>query len=373
MSKKQDLENSHRLVAFLKDKAMELDKKREDTYARNVSVVTAREQLFLDQYEEILAKVFSKRNTKRYTPSRNKKSTKRILNLLLSDLHYGANLDKKEVGHRYGPVEEARRTAYVALSTANYKRRYRDDTELYIHLLGDIIQGQLHDLRDGSPLAEQVASAQNNLIQAIEFLAREFPRGVTVFCTTGNHGRNTARHHNRATNQKWDSIETLVYLGVRAAFRNNPRVKFVIPKTPYYTYSAFANRGLMTHGDTVIKPGFPGNTIDVKRVTHQINAINAAMGKKINEEYNLFGVGHVHTDSVVNLPGKTVFLSNGCLIPSDAYAISIGYFDVSCGQKLWESVPKYIFGDNRFISVDFDTDADSSLDQIVSPYEDFSK
>lgn len=338
--------------------------------ARVTTTTVAREKLFFDELVVALNSAFKHKLPTPKSLPKPKGKTQRILNVVLSDTHYGARLDAREVGHPYGPVEEARRTAAVVKQVADYKRQYRGDTELIVHLLGDIIQGQLHDARDGAPLAEQVASAIRVLLQALMYLASEFPKGMTVYCATGNHGRNQMRHKERAVQQKFDSIETMVYVALKEALRPYPNVKFEIPLTPYYTWKAFDQIGFATHGDTVLNPGFPNRAIQVDSVTKQINSINAAAGKK-GEEYSLFVVGHVHTGSQTYLGSGSVLMTNGCLIPPDPYAVSIGIFETSCGQWMFESVPGHIVGDSRFISVSDVNDKDESLDKIVAAFSGF--
>jgi hypothetical protein len=184
--------------------------------------------------------------------------------VLLSDLHFGAHLKPEECPFEYDTVQESRRLGRVVEQVADYKRQYRNETKLIIHLLGDIIQGQLHDQRDGEPLALQFAASVHYLVQAVMFLASQYS-SVEVYCQTGNHGRNMSRHPDRAVIQKFDSIETMVYVAMKAAILNSgvTNCKINIPKTPYYTVQLFDAKGLFTHGDTVLKPGYPGRSIQV--------------------------------------------------------------------------------------------------------------
>lgn len=372
MATKEDREEREGVSRFILDnlrlRAQEIANKDKTRKSNAVTTVAAREVLFMDQLGEALRAVFKNKLPAPPSPAKKPKGkTARILNVVLSDTHYGARLDAREVGRPYGPTEEARRTAAVCKQVADYKRHYRDETELFVHLLGDIIQGALHDARDGAPMAEQVATALRILVQAITYLAHEFPKGVTVFCSTGNHGRNKARHQERGINQKWDSIEMMVYVGLKEAMRDYKNVKFEIPLSPYYTWKAFDQRGFATHGDTVLNPGYPNRAIQVASITKQINSINAAAGKT-GEEYSLFVVGHVHTGSQTYLGSGSVLITNGCLIPPDSFAVSIGIFETACGQWVWESVKGHIVGDSRFITVDHRHDADESLDKIIVPF-----
>lgn len=333
---------------------------------KKVSLMLAREHLFLEQFQSVASKIFKDKVVpSKYATKPHKGIKHRIANLLISDTHFHSMLDPREVPLQYGPLEEARRLSAIVVQAAEYKRQYREDTILFVHILGDIIQGQLHDMRDGAPLAEQFGAALYLLVQSISYLSAHFPQ-VVVRCTPGNHGRNTARHKERATNQKWDSIETQIYIALKIACASLPNVKIEVPYTPYYTFEAFGQRGFFTHGDTVINPGYPGRAINIAKVRAQINEINGKL--ETHQQYRLFAVGHVHVGSVTHLPNGAIFLSNGCLIPPDAYGLSIGSFDSACGQWIWESVDGHILGDHRFCVVDEHTDKDKSLDKVIKPF-----
>lgn len=330
------------------------------------ATVLAREELFRQQLQACIERLPAT-SVKAYKPKK-KKPVERILNLLWSDLHFHSLLDPREVPVAYGPVEEARRLAALCVQAAEYKRDHRDETVLAINLAGDIIQGQLHDPRDGAPLAEQFAAALHLLDQAVTFLSTQFRR-VDIRCTPGNHGRNTARHRERATLQKWDSIENMLYFALKTGCGRLSNVTIDVPYRPFYVYDSFGDKVFVTHGDTVFNPGNPGASIDVGRIQNQINKFNAP--RKDSEKAKLFCVGHVHTGAVVQVGRDVTFMSNGALVPPDAYAGSIGIHDTRCGQQMWESVPGRVVGDSRFVDVDESTDADKSLDRVVRPFKGF--
>jgi hypothetical protein len=337
--------------------AKTLDTKADREEAKALYLL-GRRDLFLEQITESLKghqwKVKPYSAGKKHTP-------KRVLNVMLSDLHYGADLDSNEVPFGFGPTEERRRTAAIVREVCGYKLHYRKETELYVHLAGDLIQGRLHDLRTGAPMAEQFSRALWVLSGAIARFVESFPH-VTVFCTPGNHGRLKDRHPERATDQKWDSYENMLFHALRVRFQNTKSVEFVIPKTPYYEYEAFGMKGFITHGDTVINPGYPGRAINVANVEKQVLKLSSAKG-----HYSLVAVGHVHVASVSQLPNGTILVTNGCLIPPDAYAVSIGIHSTACSQQLWETVPGYMFGDHRMLNVGPEHDSDESLDAVIPP------
>ena len=359
-SREEEMEQEEEILSFLEERAQDLRNNHRVRRGRTSANIAARNQLFAEELESIFKK-HPFPAPKKYVAKKKAQGGPRILNLMLSDLHYGADLNEAETSHRFGPIEEARRTAAVVLQAAEYKRQYRENTELYVHLLGDIIQGKLHDPEDAAPLTEQTERAWWNLSQALAFLCQEFKK-VTVFCSPGNHGRRKDRHPGRAVNQKWDSVEQIIYTGLQLGSRHIKNLEIKTFKTPYYTYEAFGLRGFMTHGDTVLMPGYPGKSINVGSIRHQVNEIN------LKEHCQLYGVGHVHTASNTRLPNKVVFLTNGCLLPSDEFAQSVGIFDTTCCQQIWESVPGHIFGDRRDAIVDEETDKDASLDKIIKPH-----
>lgn len=293
---------------------------------------------------------------------------KRVLNLLLSDLHFHSLLDNREVPYKYGAIEEARRLAAVIQAVIHFKTHYRDTTSLYIHIIGDVIQNSLHDPRDGAPLAEQVAAAQYLLVQAIHLLSLHF-LDIKVLCVSGNHGRNTARHPNRAVTQRWDSIEQILYYAIKGSCKELANVSFEIDYRSHYECEVLGHHMFFTHGDSVIQPGNPGKSINVTNIRRQVNEINAK--SKHAKHFNLFAVGHVHTASQTHLPNQTVFLTNGALVPTDSYGVSLGIFESTCAQWLWETVPKYVFGDSRLIMVGEDDDANGELDLLIKPFSSF--
>lgn len=316
--------------------------------------------------EEWCSRVFKDKLKPLNTKNKTNKTSKRFLNLVLSDLHFGADLLKEETGVLdYGKIEESRRIAKVVYETIEYKKQYRSDTSINVLILGDLIQNQLHDARDGAVLAEQVCRAIHLLTQVIQRLSEEFGM-VNVYTNVGNHGRSLARHQNRATYQKWDSHETVIMYAIKSACASLKNVKFTLPKTTFVSYEMFNQKVFATHGDTTLNTGFPGSSINVKSLESQINKINASLPD--TQEYKVFICGHVHTGSLVHLNNGTTLITNGALIPPDQYAGSIGIFETKCGQWLFETVDGYPVGDSRFLQVDSSTDKDVSLDEIITPF-----
>lgn len=291
----------------------------------------------------------------------------RYVNLVLSDLHFGSDIiGKRTGGQSFGPVEESRRFTLIVKNTCEYKLDHRKESKLRVLLLGDIIQNQLHDKRDGDLLALQAARAIHLLIQGISTLANEFPE-VEVHCVTGNHGRFTEVHQKRAVLHKFNSLETVIYYAVKSACASLKNVTFHIPETPFAAIDQFGHRIFATHGDTVLTPGNPGKAIKIESLEHQINRINATLPDA--QEYGVFIVGHVHIPSLTYLPNGAIMMTNGCLLPVDEFAVSIGLMEQRSGQWLFESTPEYIVGDCRLLRVPKETDTNEALDRIIKPWK----
>lgn len=298
-----------------------------------------------------------------------KTEIQRVHTLMLSDLHFGAELNGDETGTSdFKSLEESRRFAAVIKEAGSYKEQHRKNTRLVVALLGDVIENAMHDPRTGVTIAEQVCRAIHYLSQGIAYLAAKYPE-VTVECASGNHDRNTSRHKTRAVHQKFDSLGTIVYYALKTALQDVPNVKFNIPKSPLAYYEVFGRKIAYTHGDTVIKPGNPYKSINVGSLDNQINKINAALPD--NQEYAAILYGHTHIAHTVHLSNGTVLIGNGGLPPSDHFGVSLGSYETNNGQWIFESVPGYPVGDMRLIKVDRDTDKNTDLDKVIKPWSTF--
>ena len=296
-----------------------------------------------------------------------KTETQRYLNLVLSDLHFGTWLDKREVPYQYGWKEESRRIASIVKRTCEFKRDYRPETELVVWLLGDLIKGLIHDISAGRCMAEQVTDAVHVLGQALAIFAGEFKK-VTVLCASGNHDRNTTRHIDRATAGKFDSYATHIYVALKAYVNHLPNIAIEIPRTPHVESNQFSHRLYGTHGDTCINPGNPGKNINTGSLVTQMATRNNDEVLRGQKPFGLYIVGHVHSASLSH-PSPADLITNGPLIPSDPYAVSIGHTQTKCGQYLVETTKARIVGDSRFLEVDIDVDRDASLDALITPWD----
>lgn len=330
---------------------------------RSLSLAHARDVLFFRMFEDMAGRVFSKAiKPVGYAKKQHAKATQRTLTLHLSDTHIGATIDANEMPEAYDFGTAGRRLAHVIVETADFKRQYRDQTSLNLLLNGDMIEGLLlHDIRDGEPLAEQCVAFLRMFRDALAYLAAAFPKMV-VWCQPGNHGRNKLRHPGRATSQKWDSTETVLYKSLEMICAGLPNVRFEIPRAPVCVIPVFDKHMLATHGDTHIKLASPlkkGNLFE-----DAANRINGTM--RYGVHIDLVTVGHFHQPTVMYFR-QSAAVVNGALVPPNGHAQTEDY-DACCGQFLWESVPGHILGDIRYLKVGPTQDADASLDKVIRPF-----
>jgi hypothetical protein len=271
---------------------------------------------------------------------------------------------------KYGVTEEARRMASIVLQLSEYKTAHRDETDLNIYLMGDIVEGKLHDILAAAPRAEQIARAIHILSDAIAFLSLHFKK-ITVINNGGNHDRDKSRHLERANSAKWDGDATIIAVAVKAALRNLKNVTVSIPRTQYIEVPIFDKWVFGTHGDTMLNVGYPGTNINVKKANVETAKINSTSQRSIGREYEAFFVGHVHVASTVELDAGGTFITNGCLVPPSPFEVSKNSLHHTAGQWLWESVPGFVLGDMRLMKVGAKQDQDTSLDKIIAPWSDF--
>ncbi len=293
-----------------------------------------------------------------------KKRIHRNLQLTISDTHFGSDLDYRETGFKYGPVEESRAMAYIAKNTIDYKREYRDETSLTLNILGDIIENHLHPGGNGDALHIQTCRAINILSQFIGQLAANFPK-VLVNFSVGNHGRDKGIHPVRATAMKYNAHETTIYYAIRKSFEKVPNITFNQPMTPWVEWKSFSHWNYGCHGDTNFSFGNPGGKVNVKAIENMVNRINS--DRPASKKYKVFFCGHWHQAIVTQLSNGVWIVVNGALPTPSPYMQTMNIMTTQQNQVLLESTEEYPVGDIRFINAS-GSHKDPALDKIIQPW-----
>ncbi len=331
--------------------------------ARSVSIAAAHESLALRQFKQAAEEYLSSKVTPTgYALKKGDIHAKRDVVLLLSDLHFGAELDEASNPIPYRAVEEARRFEYVVRQALDYKPQYRKHSRLRLLLNGDMIEGMLmHDWRAGAPLTEQKVVFWRYLSTAIGLFAQQYPE-VMVECQPGNHGRDKLRHPGRATEFKWDGIEWQMYYALKMMCSELKNVSWSIPFKAVSVLDLFGAKALMTHGDTEVKISDPDT--QAARNALELEKVNAS--RIYGHEFELFICGHFHKSRYQG--GHVTKVFNGALVPPNGYARGAGYINEPCSQTIWEAVEGHPVGDYRRIEVGGSQDRDERLGVLIKPF-----
>jgi len=217
-----------------------------------------------------------------------------------------------------------------------------------------------------------VNGATHILTHAIHHLLENFQE-VEVSGIGGNHDNAIHKREggNRVISEPFDSYANWVFYSLSLAFRNNPRVKFNFPKTPYAFFNLPSGRGMICHGDTQFSKalGNPGSSINVKALSSAIRDFNAGEIAKGREPVKIVLFGHVHTFAhFTTKDGVEVYIAPS-LSGTDSYAHNGVDINTNfTGQVVFESTHKYVIGDSRLIRVT-EADDQTHLDKIIPTYK----
>lgn len=322
------------------------------------------QETFLESFENLINTMEFKIH-KPVKKSKKKKKAKRTLFACLSDTHYGADIDGEEMGdlNQYTTIEEARRTAFFTKEIADFKIEHRKDTDLFLALGGDLIQGVLRDLDSTTNLTSQFARGVHIVSQMISYLAQEF-NSVKVISVTDNHGR--AQHRpdkGRATKNRFDSYTTMMNIAIEYAINHLPNVEFEVPVTPYWYGKIQGHDFLIMHGDTTLSVGAVGKSLNIDTIKNKVNDLISGIGN-----IDVVVLGHLHIPVKTLLKNGTTLIVNGSLSGVDEFCLSLGIVKNNASQKLFEVTEKHAVGDMRDVDV-LEADNDKKLDKIIEPFK----
>ena len=275
-----------------------------------------------------------------------------FLNLMLSDTHFGAFSHKSdEFLDKFDGTTEAKSLSSIIQQTLEIGSKtnfnYRG---LNLLLGGDIIQNLMHENYYSASISEQCAAAISLLAQAIEILSHWF-YNVNAYCVTGNHGRVLSKNKDRATDQKWDSYENIIYHSLKTCLRWRTNVNFTIPRSGFCVVPMGAHNLFLCHGDSIVGKGSaPGKNVRFDSFESLLNKINLSP-KLAKQNIKSLAIGHFHVGSYSELSNGCAVITNGALLPTDAYGIHLGHFNSSPGQVLWESTPNEPVTNFRFLKI----------------------
>lgn len=299
-------------------------------------------------------------------------TTPRSVVIALTDLHFGTNVDKDELGgkNEFNWKVGARRFGFIMEQLQTYKLELRPLHEEIVLLLGgDLIGGIIHNQEgpDYDLITYQVNGALSYFVQAFERLKGWYPK-VRVVCQPGNHGRMMHKQSkDRALSQKYDSFENIIFYALSTYFKNDPKVEIVVPKTPYAEVTVQGHRIYMTHGDGVFITGNPGKSINTDNIDKQVQRVNGQESNACRKPFEVFVFGHVHQAAHFQVSSGAHIIINGSMIGTDSFAQGVGITGNNPVQVMWEMNQKFAVGDSRWLFVSAG-DKEARYEKIIKPY-----
>lgn len=366
-------------------KDIELNKQRK-SYLNKLEKQYGSWESFAEQLTESLVKrlktmrvepkILNEKATKEYIRSIAKTdlhdTSPRSVVVALTDLHFGTNVDKAELGgkNEFNWTIAARRFGFIMEQLRTYKMELRTLHEEVVLLLGgDLIGGIIHNQEgpDYDLITFQVNGALSYFIQAINNLKSWYPK-VRVVCQPGNHGRMMHKQSkDRALSQKYDSFENIIFYSLAQRFENDSKVEIIVPKTPYAEVTVQGHRIYMTHGDGVFVTGNPGKSINTDNINKQVQRVNENEYKEGRKPFEVFVFGHVHQAAHFQVSSGAHIIINGSMIGTDSFAQGVGVTSNNPVQVMWEMNSKFPVGDSRWLFVK-EADKAKHLEKLIRPY-----
>jgi hypothetical protein len=183
---------------------------------------------------------------------------------------------------------------------------------ILLPLLGDFITGNIHGEENAEKNGElpmhAIITVQNYIISGIEFLLDHTKCTLTLPCHSGNHARKTLKVRFGAENGH--SVEYLMYVHLKAYFRNEPRVTFIVAEGMHSYVKVYDTMIRFQHGHAIKYGGGVGG------IYIPVNKSIAQWNKARHADLDVFGHFHQSKDG-----GN--FICNGSLIGYNSFALSI--------------------------------------------------
>ena len=237
--------------------------------------------------------------------------------LLVSDFHYGENVNPREVpdGNCYSTnVAEARWDRLIKNTILKTRTKGKASKGIVVCFLGDDISGDIHDelkeTNDKTPIEAvmDVAALKVKMLRAFE---KEYGK-VWVISVMGNHGRTTKKPQSKGISEhNYDSLVTAV---VEKHLERDKNISFYTPKSGEAYFELCGCNFLATHGDRIGSrggQGFIGCSATIARGQHKTRQAYAQIGKPI--DWML--IGHFHTPMLLEHT-----IANGTTVGYSQYA-----------------------------------------------------
>lgn len=217
--------------------------------------------------------------------------------LMVSDIHYGENVNPNEVPNAncYSPeVAKARWDRLINNTILKTRSKDKPCKGIVVCFLGDDISGDIHDelkeTNDKTPVdaCMEIASQKVKMLRAFE---KEYGK-VWVVSVMGNHGRTTKKPQSKGLAEH--NYDSLVAAIVKKQMEGDKNISFYTPKSGEAYFELNGVNFLATHGDRIGSrggQGFIGCSATIARGQHKTRQAYAQIGKPID----WLLIGHFHT------------------------------------------------------------------------------
>lgn len=351
--------------------------KESQSYISKLEKLVGNKEKFEKEVKDIfMEKLKPIKPIKLQNKKRQRSKQKRELVMMLNDTHFGLIVDPDEVNrvNKFDWPEACRRVAMVVRETIDFKPHTREEVEtVHLVLNGDSLAGTIHGMNTKGidMFVHQLNGTMHILTYVISHLLQNF-KNVKVTGISGNHedAMHKREHGKRVITEKYDSYINTTYFALSSVFRDNKRVDFNFPKTPYAFIDLPGGRTMVAHGDVVFSKqlGNPGTNINVKGLSEEIRKFNSNEVARGKAPIKLVLFGHTHCMAhFITSDGVEVYNAPS-LSGVDGYAHSLNINNNFIGQVVFESTKDFVLGDHRLVRVN-KADNDKTLDAIIPPFK----
>lgn len=263
-------------------------------------------------------------------PKAARKNYSEDVGLLLSDLHIGHEHSLEDTNglSEYSIETFKLRLDNLRLAMADIIKLHSSMyklPKLHIMSLGDVVAGmnavgQWSPLFIASGIVDQLFDGFDAMSGLINYWLGLFEE-IHFYGIVGNHGR-TAPIGIQKDSDNWDYV---CYKFLETVFKNNPRIKFHVPKSWWMMEKIRGHKFLMVHGDNVKAAGLPIKGLknfekDMTMVLRDIPDFTVA--------------GHFHNSTEMSSSGGRLLI-NGSFVGSDVYSLKTCVVKNAPEQKLF--------------------------------------
>jgi transposase-like protein len=253
-----------------------------------------------------------------------RKSTKNdsIPVVIWSDWHFGERVNRVEVGgvNEFDRAIAKKRVQKLVAKTIELCKHHmvKPNYEgIVVCLGGDMITGAIHEelgaTNDGT-VQQALWELQGVLIWALNAIADEFGR-VFVPCVVGNHARDT--HRPRMKGAVLQNYEWTLYNQLELYFKDDKRIRFMIPGETDAFFAVKGHKFLLTHGDRLGVGGGDGQIGALGPITRGTIKVGRSE-KQIGRDFDTMLCCHYHT--YIPRSEACPVIVNGALKGYDEYA-----------------------------------------------------